>query len=66
MNTIVGLILVLFLGVDPNTNQPIFTVDQPVREMTAEQCIEEATKINHDTTNPYTAVCAPKIGDKDA
>lgn len=63
---IVGLILLLFLGVDPNSGQPIFTVDTPPKDMTYEQCLDEANRINHDSTNPYTAVCAPKIGDKDA
>lgn len=66
MNTIVELILVLYLGVDPNTNQPLFTTDQPVKEMTAEQCIEQATIINNDKDDPYTAVCSPKIGDRNA
>ena len=66
MNTIVGLILLMFVGVDPNTGQPLLTIDQPPIEMTAEQCIEKANEINHDPTNKYTAVCSPKLGDRGA
>jgi hypothetical protein len=44
----------------------MFTIDSTIKEMTAEQCIKEATEINHDVANPYTAVCSPKVGDKGA
>lgn len=59
MSVIVFLVLFTFIGVDPSSGVTGFTVDQRPTQMTLEQCIERATTLNNDTTNPYTAACIP-------
>lgn len=61
MNSVVVIaLIILFTGTNPDNGNAQFEV-QSTQEMTAEQCITEANKINNNPDIPFTMVCSPKI-----